>query len=66
MVGKDTNPAIEVYGIAVNPELLGIFIALTPMTAYVIQTFSLGIWHGIYGVWMSYLIVRLLHPPETV
>lgn len=49
-------------GVRINLELLGIFLALTPIGAYLgLQLSPYTLWTGIGIVWSAYLLVNLHH-----
>lgn len=54
------------FGLLVDIELIGIFVALTPVGVYLgLHLSSWTAWKGAITVWMGYFTLLLRHPPRT-
>lgn len=62
MSSSESNSKVNVFGLRINLELLGIFIALTPVGAYLgLQLPPYTLWKGVGIVRGAYLLVSLRH-----
>lgn len=66
MSASNSRPRVEVFGLLVDIELIGIFVALTPVGVYLgLHLSSWTAWKGAITVWMGYFTLLLRHPPRT-